>query len=46
MEEAPVGVTDFCVVRVLKRGVFATLRAALRGSHSVDETTIVAKVVS
>jgi hypothetical protein len=46
VEDAPVGVADFCVVRVRERGVFATLRAALRGSHSVDETIIIAKVVS
>jgi hypothetical protein len=46
VEAAPAMASDFCIVRVLKRGVMATLRAAVRGNYSIDETTIVPKVVS
>jgi hypothetical protein len=31
------------VVRVMKRGAFATVRAALRGGTSVEETTAIAE---
>ena len=44
VEEGPVAEGDFCVVRVLKRGVFATLRAAVRGRYSVDEANVAARV--
>jgi hypothetical protein len=46
IEEPPLASADFCIVRVLKRGVFATLRAAMRGSYSVDDAKLFAKVIS
>jgi predicted Zn-dependent protease with MMP-like domain len=40
------GTSDFCIVRVVERGLLATLRAALRSDYTVHERDVTAEAVS